>query len=1054
MSKNIIYVCDGIKDEGILLSSFNETVNVINVRELEVSHRSTTALKTELLSGITIDSTSTEIGIIWLNHHNTTVPILGTVYSEENQPEYTNYSNDLIDFLRRVREQTSELTIDLITCNLDSDEFKEETERIEEELGINIQYSIDKTGNPSEGGDWILESDNVSIKEKYFNETINTYTHLLETITKEIRIKYKANTIYELTNEVLYTSSNENTIDGYCDGDKDIWTTEGPTIKYFDIEADYVRIPKHLLLDYDTTIKIFNVSDENQKIIIDGTNYSNQSDYSNQNSYIINRRITSNTYELNTNYADIAGTGNKSSLKIGSEKHNNINTIAVISFQATESAVETNTKVVIKNITFDSATLTYTKVGQADISFNILDDPNEPRSFNYDNSDNTITGVMEPFFREKFITGKPLFKTIKIENCKIGNEYEIPKIYNLYNNKQVTELDNPIDTTDEKDYWNDPKLRAYEYEIGSVNTKVYINPATKDGEVEDVSTNNPQVDKTVNKVNTAFHYGLIPIHDKNIFIMLIHSWVNVSPVISAFLNYNSKLGIKCEIENNTFVINRNVNQTTNIYKNCFKNLDSYKEKRNKYEYTNGYSTRSIITRPVIYRTSFIDNDETRISENIYYNTGGSSYGIFKNQLTNKYKNIVFEKCIINNEGHALGFEIFCTRDGNASYNIKDIDLSNVTVEQVYINSNIKDGSYYFNLHNYEDDAKNISSFGTILSSLKNGKVTNLKIKDIYCLYDYNRIRAPLVQSVGDLGDGIITVYGVNYLGYNNIDSFGGLIGGIDPSSTSIEITDVSINNCYTFYNINATNLAELDDDNQLVMSDLSTNIAPTGEARILFHPIMGKVKGQIIPDSSYDGMEFNIDNDTVKIQMSVNNVYSDISSSGVKDISSNLKQTFMLPNIPQDYGLKEPIWFPVPEDFPLLSMTLPIPSITPDTPFQPVNQVPGLPTRYNHRDYAIINILKDISMSEIDTSKELKKKIKDLPTLTKNEKIKLLARYLETDTNNKIKDLDIKLRTDKNFSTFPNLEKKGIFITSNIENKLLRTTEEEESAETVNIFKK
>ena len=56
-------------------------------------------------------------------------------------------------------------TIDLITCDIRG-EIKDKIDLFNNsnEYNITIQYSLDATGNYSNGGDWILESHNEDIK--------------------------------------------------------------------------------------------------------------------------------------------------------------------------------------------------------------------------------------------------------------------------------------------------------------------------------------------------------------------------------------------------------------------------------------------------------------------------------------------------------------------------------------------------------------------------------------------------------------------------------------------------------------------------------------------------------------------------------------------------------------------------------------------------------------------------------------------------------------------------------------------------------------------------
>ena len=51
-------------------------------------------------------------------------------------------------------------TVDILSCNLNNEEFIKEINKIENDLNIDIRFSLNQTGN-NPNGDWILESDDV-----------------------------------------------------------------------------------------------------------------------------------------------------------------------------------------------------------------------------------------------------------------------------------------------------------------------------------------------------------------------------------------------------------------------------------------------------------------------------------------------------------------------------------------------------------------------------------------------------------------------------------------------------------------------------------------------------------------------------------------------------------------------------------------------------------------------------------------------------------------------------------------------------------------------------
>jgi hypothetical protein len=92
----------------------------------------------------------------------------------ENSYQYMN--NNIVQLIKNINNPN--LIIDLLSCNLNKDTFKNEMDKIENELNVNIRYSVDQTGNNPEGN-WILESDNIDIKDLYFTEEINNWNRVL-----------------------------------------------------------------------------------------------------------------------------------------------------------------------------------------------------------------------------------------------------------------------------------------------------------------------------------------------------------------------------------------------------------------------------------------------------------------------------------------------------------------------------------------------------------------------------------------------------------------------------------------------------------------------------------------------------------------------------------------------------------------------------------------------------------------------------------------------------------------------------------------------------------
>ena len=95
-------------------------------------------------------------------------------------PTMTTWT-DFIAFLNSIKTKLTNLQhFDFLGCSLLSyGEWRYALNQLETITGINIRASDDDTGNLKEGGDWVLESDNVNVRNVYFTDTIEEYAYLL-----------------------------------------------------------------------------------------------------------------------------------------------------------------------------------------------------------------------------------------------------------------------------------------------------------------------------------------------------------------------------------------------------------------------------------------------------------------------------------------------------------------------------------------------------------------------------------------------------------------------------------------------------------------------------------------------------------------------------------------------------------------------------------------------------------------------------------------------------------------------------------------------------------
>ena len=135
---------------------------------------------------------ATHVGLVWRNQGTQSIPFDG-----------------FEDMLH------NGLTVDLITCNLGNEGFKERMQALEQaHTDVTIRYSLDKTANPEQGGDWIMESHGTSVKSLYFTDALNTYTQVLD--VNNIVIMYDVNASkYVITSATNFTFVN-NTVTITC----------------------------------------------------------------------------------------------------------------------------------------------------------------------------------------------------------------------------------------------------------------------------------------------------------------------------------------------------------------------------------------------------------------------------------------------------------------------------------------------------------------------------------------------------------------------------------------------------------------------------------------------------------------------------------------------------------------------------------------------------------------------------------------------------------------------------------------------------------------------
>ena len=88
--------------------------------------------------------------------------------------------NDFKSFLLKLKDSCGIERFDMLACSLFVGErIKKAFEYLEAETGIDLRASSNFTGNPEQGGDWVMESDNVDIRGNYFTDAISNFKEIL-----------------------------------------------------------------------------------------------------------------------------------------------------------------------------------------------------------------------------------------------------------------------------------------------------------------------------------------------------------------------------------------------------------------------------------------------------------------------------------------------------------------------------------------------------------------------------------------------------------------------------------------------------------------------------------------------------------------------------------------------------------------------------------------------------------------------------------------------------------------------------------------------------------
>jgi hypothetical protein len=178
--KNLLLIDDRTNDIDTVINSIDSLKTSYLIIDYEIDTLDT--IKEKIFDlGLTNIS---NIGIFQENYNTTVYKFIESfgnsvlVDVENVDPELTSWSqfNDLLQYFKTLGMSN----LDLLGCNIHSNSnWNYIINNFSTDLSISIQSSVDSTGSSDLGGNWILESDNSDLINKYFNTNIYNYKYIL-----------------------------------------------------------------------------------------------------------------------------------------------------------------------------------------------------------------------------------------------------------------------------------------------------------------------------------------------------------------------------------------------------------------------------------------------------------------------------------------------------------------------------------------------------------------------------------------------------------------------------------------------------------------------------------------------------------------------------------------------------------------------------------------------------------------------------------------------------------------------------------------------------------
>ena len=192
------------------VQNYETFVNSVNSSTFPIVY-SATSSKTELLALLQkMFSSISRIGFVFTSGFGNVKMFLDceTLFRDDETKPYSANSQFIIDLIKEFNIKN----IDFLGCNtLNYANWKNFYDILAQNTGVIVGASNNETGNIQYGGDWVMESTSEDIEVVYFNNSIEYYTYLLDTITYFTRYNQTTNDVnLTVDSNYIYATSFSN----------------------------------------------------------------------------------------------------------------------------------------------------------------------------------------------------------------------------------------------------------------------------------------------------------------------------------------------------------------------------------------------------------------------------------------------------------------------------------------------------------------------------------------------------------------------------------------------------------------------------------------------------------------------------------------------------------------------------------------------------------------------------------------------------------------------------------------------------------------------------